>query len=158
MKKKWLYLGLVLFAYLGLLLFIDAIAYADTGDESITLTSFVDRRNIEPLVKPVWELVITSTHDADDTGDVTLAVPINGILQKIVFVIPNFTNGITGQVKILDNGDNTIFDSGELAKALPYTFNTSEPLSGTIDVVIGVSGASGGTADSNDMIVTLRGI
>ena len=152
MRKKIL-LPILLLSFLAV-----GILWASTGDETIVLTSSVERRNIEPLVKPVWEYVVTSTHDADDTGDVTQALNLNGLLRKVVFTVPNFTNGITGQVQINDNGDNTIFDSGEKAKATTYTFSLDEPLSGTIDVVIGVSGATGGTADSNDMIVTLRGI
>ncbi len=141
-----------------LLLSICAITWALTGDESVTLTSSVERRNIEPLIKPVWEYVVTSTHDADDTGDVTQTLNLNGLLRKVVFKVPNWTNSVTGQVVIKDNGNNTIFDSDEKTKADTYTFNLDEPLSGAIDIVIGVSGATGGTSDSNDMIVTMRGV
>ena len=127
-----------------------------TGDESITLTSSVDKRNSEPLAKPVWERIITASHDADDTGDVTQALNLNGLLRKIVFTVPNYTNAITGQLVIKDNGDNTIFDSGEKAKNATYTFSLDEPLSGTIDIVMGVSGAAGGSG--GDMVATLRGV
>jgi hypothetical protein len=142
--------------YSSLLLFACAILYAATGNESVTLTSSVERRNQEPYIKPVWERVVTATHDGDDTGDVTQALNLNGLLRKVVLTVPSFTNSITGQVVIKDNGDNTIFDSGEQTKGSTYTFNVDEPLSGTVDVVIGVSGAAGGTGGS--IVVTLRGI
>jgi len=127
-----------------------------TGNETIVLTSSYDKRQVDSEIWPIWERVITATHDVDDTGDVTLANDINGILQKIVFTVPAYTNSITGQLVIKDNGDNTIFDSGEKTKGTSYTCNLSEPLSGTVDVVMGVSGAAGGTGGS--MIATLRGV
>lgn len=142
--------------YLVLLLSICAILYAATGDETVVLTSSVERRNREPLIKPVWEHVITGTFDSDDTGDVTQAIPINGILLKVILTVPNTTNASTGQVVIKDNGDNTIFDSGEQAETNTYTFNTYEPLTGMIDIVIGPSGAMGSTA--GDIVVTIRGM
>ena len=127
-----------------------------TGDESITLTSSVEKRNIEPNTGQVWERVVTATHDADDTGDVTQALNINGLLRRIVFKVPSYTNSITGQLVIKDNGDNTIFDSGEKTKGATYIFSLDEPLSGTIDIVMGVSGVAGGTGA--DMVATLRGV
>lgn len=127
-----------------------------TGNETIVLTSSLDGRNTGPDTKPVWEEIITSIHDSDDTGDVTLARNLNGLLRKIVFKVPSFTNSITGQVVIKDDGDNTIFDSGEQTKGATYTFNIDEPLSGSIDIVLGISGAAGGSG--GDMIVTLRGV
>lgn len=134
-----------------------ALLYAATGDETATLTSSVERRVVEPRSKPVWEHVITATHDVDDTGDVTQAIYTNGILLKVILNVPDYTTGsaVTGQVQINDNGDNEIFDSGEQAENTTYTFNVYEPLSGTTDVVIGLSAAGGGT---HDTVVTLRGI
>jgi len=127
-----------------------------TGDETIVETSNTIASIRRKKDDNVWEITATATHDADDTGDVTLSVPINGILQKVILVVPNFTNAITGQVQINDNADVTIFDSGEQAKNATYTFNVSEPLSGTIDIVVGVSGAAGGTGGS--IVVYLRGV
>lgn len=127
-----------------------------TGDETVTITSSFDKRTNTQNKFNIWEYVITATHDADDTGDVTQTIAINGLLQKVILTVPNFTNSITGQVVIKDNGDNTIFDSGEQAKAATYTFNLTEPLTGNVDIVIGVSGAAGGTGGS--IVVTLRGI
>lgn len=145
--------------YSILALCLCAILLADTGDESVVLTSSVERRNIEPNIKPVWEHVITWTYDSDDAGAETQAININGILLKVVIDIPaTTTTGTTSQVLIKDNGDHTIFDSGEQAESdtVPYVFSVYEPLTGTIDVSIepsDVAGTSGSTP-----VVTLRGI
>ena len=146
MKKK--------LVFLGLLLFTCVILYASDG--TVVLTSSVERRNLEPLIKPVWEHVITATYDSADTNDVTQALNINGILLKVILTVPNTSSDPNGQVVIKDNGDNTIFDSGEQDANDIYTFNVFEPLSGTIDVVIGPSGSTG--TDDSDVVVTIRGI
>ena len=149
MKKK--------LVFLGLLLFVCVIIYADTAsDQTSVLTSSVERRNQEPLIKPVWEHVVTATFDANDTGDATQAINLNGLLRKVILTVPIFSNSVTGQVVIKDNGDNTIFDSGEQNKSTTYVFNCDEPLSGTVDVVVSVSGPIGG--NPNDVVVTLRGL
>ena len=129
-----------------------------TGDESVILTTFEDLRNSEPRTKPVWEGVVTWTYDSDDTGLESLTVTeLNGILLKIVISVPvTTTTGTTSQVLIKDNGDNTIFDSGELAEsATPYTFNVFEPLSGDIDISYEPSAAAGSAETPK---LTLRGI
>ncbi len=149
MKKKMIYLGLLLFAC--------AILYAGTGDESAVLTSSVERRNQEPNIKPVWEHVITWTYDTDDAGAETQAININGILLKVVIDIPvTTTTGTTSQVLIKDNGDHTIFDSGEQAENDTYVFSLYEPLSGTIDISIEPSAAAG--TNGSTPVVTIRGI
>jgi hypothetical protein len=125
------------------------------GDQAIVVTTFVDNRQDDPK-RPCWEIVLTDTHDADDTSDATVAVKWNGLLKKIIFTVPNYTNAITGQVVLTDNGDNTIFDSGEQAKNATYTFNVDEPIVTELNVTTGVSGAAGGTG--GDMVVTLRGV
>lgn len=149
MKTKLLYLFLLLFACVAL--------YAIAGEGTVVLTSSVERRNQEPLIKPVWEHVVTATFDADDVNDVTQAVNINGILLKVVLTVPDTSSDPTGQVVIKDNGNHTIFDSGEQVAGYSYAFSVYEPLSGTTDVVIGPSAGGTGTTTS-DFVVTLRGI
>jgi len=149
MRRKLIYFVL-------LLLFACAILYAATGDETVVLTSSVEERNLDPVSKPVWERVVTGTFDTDDTGDVTQALNINGIILKVILTVPNTSSAPTGQVVIKDNGDNTIFDSGEQAENATYAFSIYEPVSGTIDVVIGPSGTTGTT--TSDFVVTIRGI
>ena len=128
-----------------------------TGDEIVVLTSEVDGRMSDADRAPIWEKVITSSHDVDDEGPVTQALNLNGILQKIIVKIPaTTTTGTTEQVTIKDNGDNTIFDSGEKAEDDTYFYNVHEPLSGTIDVTIEPSAAAG--AGGQTITVTLRGV
>ena len=126
------------------------------GDQAIVLTSSYDLRGQEPREKPIWEMVLTDTHDADDTSDATIALNWNGLLRKVIVKVPAYTNGITGQLVLADNGDNTIFDSGELTKGATYTFNVDEPICTEINVTTGVSGAAGGTGAN--LVVTLRGV
>ncbi|KKN78794.1 hypothetical protein LCGC14_0345660 [marine sediment metagenome] len=123
---------------------------------TMTVTSKFDQRLSDAERFPAWEIVLNGLWDADDTADGTLNVKINGILQKIILKVPDTTNNVTGQVVIKDNGDNTIFDSGEKAEAVTYPFSVNEPVTGTVDVIMGISAASG-TAVTN-MVVTLRGI
>ncbi len=139
-----------------ILLCIGAVLYAT---ETSVLTSWVERRNQEPLIKPVWEHVITYTYDADDAGAVTQAFPVNGILMKVIMTIPDTTSDTTTeQLLIKDNGDNTIFDSGELTEGegVTYTFNCYEPVTGTIDVILEPSTFSGDAVTTKT--ITLRGI
>ena len=142
-----------------ILLIAGAVIWAATGNEDAVLTSSVDRRNQEPLIKPVWEHVITWTYDADDAGAETQSINVNGILLKVVMTIPDTTTDTTTeQLLIKDNGDNTIFDSGELTEGegVTYTFNLFEPLSGTIDIILEPSAASQDAVTTK--VVTLRGI
>jgi len=123
----------------------------------VVLTSEVDGRMSDADRQPVWEKVITGTWDTGETGDLTQTVSLNGILQKIIVASGLNDNNVTGQLLVKDNGDNTIFDSGELAEsATPYKYNVSEPLSGKVDIVIGASGDPG--ASGVIIKVTLRGV
>jgi len=142
-------------AILLILLAVGMVLYAADGDQSASLTSYNDR-SAEPIVRPVWEQVITYDFDADDTTNVTQAIPINGILMKVILVAPDGTNAVTYQVEIDDNADIEIFDTGEKAEATTYVYNLFEPISGTIDVTVGPSGAIGATHP--DIVVYLRGI
>ena len=126
------------------------------GDQTIVLTSSTRAKVNTTPNEDVWEMVVTANFDADDTTDVTLAIPFNGIVRNIVLAVPNTTNAITTQLQINDNGDNTVFDTGEVAENATYTYATDLALSGTIDVVIGVSGAVG--ASLSEIVATLRGI
>ena len=148
-----------LLIYLLILMGVTTVLWAVTGNEDAVLTSSVERRNQEPLIKPVWEHVITWTYDADDAGAETQSININGILIKVIMTIPDTTaDTTTEQLLIKDNGDNTIFDSGELTEGegVTYTFNLFEPVTGTIDVIMEPSAASQDAVTTK--VVTLRGI
>lgn len=145
MKKK-LWIVAILALCIGLL-------WAATGDETVSLTDSYDQRFLGTA--PVWKHTVTAVFDDDDTGNVTQAIRMNGTIQKVMFTAPDGTNAVTYQVQILDNEDKTIFDSGEQAENAEYAFSLSEPVTGTIDVVIGPSAAIGAT--NPDVVVTLRG-
>ena len=134
-----------------ILLGICALLWAADGNQTVSITDWTERRNQEPLIKPVWEYVVTSVWDADDDSDLTQSININGILLKVILVVPSDS----AEVEILDNGDNKIFDSTDQATGT-YTYSVYEPLAGTIDIVIGPDAAIGGTGGT--ITATLRGI
>lgn len=131
-----------------ILLVVGAALYAQTS----VFTSYVERRNQEPLIKPVWEFVVTSTYGDDDDANVTQAIPVNGILLKVILTVPSDS----AEVEILDNGNNMIFDSTDQATGT-HIYNVYEPITGTMDVVIGPDAAMG-AGNGGDIVVTLRGI
>lgn len=116
----------------------------------------LDRRSDTQDHHPVWEKIITyAVVSGDTTGTITL--PIDGILQKVIYKRPDTANNnLTSQLTIADAADNTIFDTGSgLAESLTSFYNTSEPLVGACDVLITFNEDVGVTAS---FIVTLRGI
>jgi hypothetical protein len=128
------------------------------GDQTIVLTSETTPDTTQTIKNnDVWEKVITATYDADDTTDVSLALPgFNGTIRHITLAVPNTTNAITTQLQIQDNGNNVVFDTGEVAENATYNYSVDIPLQGTIDAVIGVSGAVG--ASGSVIVATIRGI
>lgn len=128
------------------------VLYAQSG----SVTSSVDSRT---ETSPVWEQVITATWDNLDAGDnVSVPVTINGVVIKVILDLSRMeSRAVSGEVEILDNGDNKIFDSADqTVQTDPYFFNVYEPVSGTIEVVTGPSVSSGHGGGS--IVVTLRGI
>jgi hypothetical protein len=123
---------------------------------SSTLTSSVEKRNTEPHIKPVWERVLTFSFVSGDTAEVKQAIPINGLLQKIVVTNSGASGAtVTSTVAIDDNADNEIFSAGSLAEATTYNYSVSEPVAGTID--IGVT-PSTDPLSAYSVTVTLRGV
>lgn len=135
-----------------ILLVVGAVLYAT---ETAVLTSWVERRNQEPLIKPVWEFKVTGSFDDNDVGNVIQAIAVNGIILKVILIVPDTFSDPACEVEILDNADNLIFDSTDLAVGT-HTFDIYEPVIGTIDVVMGPAGVFG--AGGGDIVVYLRGI
>jgi len=103
---------------------------------------------------PVWEQIITFTFASGDAAEVKQAVPIAGILQKILVKVAGAA--VTATVAIDDNGDNEIWTVAALAvAAAAYTYNVNEPLVGIMDVGVLPSGDPGAAWV---VTVTLRGI
>lgn len=105
---------------------------------------------------PVWQHTITYAVVSGDTT-ATITLPINGILQKIIYKRPNTTNdNLTSQLTIADEGDNTIFSGAATeAENATSTYNLSEPLVGDCDVLATFNEDVGVTAT---FTVTLRGV
>ena len=122
---------------------------------SSILTSSVERRNVEPNIKPVWEAVLTFTFASGDTAEVKHALPLNGLLQKIVVTNSGATAVVTSTVAMDDNADNEIFSAATLAESTTYNYSVNEPVAGTID--IGVT-PSTDPLSAYSVTVTLRGI
>ena len=136
-------------------LIIACVLFAATDEQTAAVTRQTDnRKNVN---YPVWDAVVTVSCDDDDIGAATQDVIINGIIQKIIFVPPaGATSNRTYQLLIKDNEDVTIFDSGEQLEASTFAWSVHEPVTGTIDIVVGPSGALGTL--NPDAVVTLRGI
>lgn len=126
---------------------------------SAALTSFVELRNTEENIGPVWERVITFTIDVGDgSAKLTHAVPVNGRLTKIIAKSGTAAD-ITGTftLSIDDNGNNEIFSASGPAEGATSTFNVSEDVTGTIDVGIDPNDDPG-SGDAWVIVITLRGI
>ena len=105
---------------------------------------------------PVWERKITYTFASGDTTEVKYALPMNGILQKIIVKCGACTGAVvTTTVAIDDNYDNEIWTVAALAESTTYTYSVSEPIAGVMDI-----GVLPSTDPLSAFIVTvyLRGI
>ncbi len=124
---------------------------ASTGAITVTETPEV----ITPLNRfTCWERVITfSLVSGDTTG--AAAVPINGLLQKIVVTLSDMESAEgTTDVSLTDNGDNTIFSVVNLAESATYLYSVSEPLVNEVNVILGFTNPGAAAT----VTVTLRGL
>lgn len=115
----------------------------------------IDRRSDSLDRRPVWQHTITFACVAADTT-ATITIPIEGILQKIVYKRPDTANDdLTSILTIADAGDNTVFTSASLAENGTDVNNVTKPLIGMCDVLITFIEAVGVSAT---FTLTLRGI
>jgi len=115
----------------------------------------IDRRSDSLDRRPVWQHTITFACVSADTL-ATITIPIEGILQKIVYKRPDTDNDdLTSILTIADAGDNTIFTSASLAEDGTDVNNVNKPLIGMCDVLITFIEA---VLSSATFTVTLRGI
>lgn len=138
-----------------ILLSLCAILYA-AGNETVVLTSWVERRNQEPHIKPVWEFVITGTWTATDDSDTKITIPVNGVILAVILVVPSSKTSANCEVEIGDNDENIIFDSGDQPAGDTCTFNICEPVTTNINVWMGPDKAFG--LNGGEIVVVLRGI
>lgn len=84
---------------------------------------------------PVWERIITYTFASGDDAEVKYALPMNGILQKIIVKCGACASANpTATIAIDDNADNEVWTVAALAESTTYTYSVSEPLTGVIDI------------------------
>lgn len=105
---------------------------------------------------PVWEKKITFVTLSAESLEGTIALSLNGLLQKIILVFPaTTTTGRTGTLTIDDNFDFEVFSSGAKDENGNYVYNLSEPLSGKVDISFKLNDTPGGDHTAK---VYLRGI
>ena len=84
---------------------------------------------------PVWERTATFVFASGDDGEVKAAIPVAGILQKIIVKCSVAAGAaVTATVAIDDNADNEIWTVAALAEETTYAYSVSEPLVGVMDV------------------------
>lgn len=117
----------------------------------------IDERPKGLDINPTWELEVVFTLVAADTAGIA-AVPINGLLQKIVYKRSDMAtnNDLTSELALSDNGDNEIFTTGGgLAEALTTQYSVNEPLVSEVNIDITLNEAAG---EAGVLTVTLRGV
>ena len=126
-----------------------------TGTEVIA--SGIDKRGDTLGRFPIWEKKLTFPVAGGGHVEATLTISsLNGILQKIIMVLPaSTTTGTVATFTIDDNADNEIFNSGAQAEGSNYAFNVSEPLCGSIDFGLDLDADP---TDAYTATVYLRGI
>ena len=118
------------------------------------VTTTIDKRSGTLNNFQIWEKVtVFSIISGNTTG--TATIPINGLLQKIIVKITDFTTGDGSvDVTLKDNGDNTIFTVSNLADPATHVFSVNEPVASEINIALSFTNP---TADET-VTVTLRGI
>lgn len=125
--------------------------------DSVTVSSNTVAATARKESEDVWEIVISFFTDTGAHVEGTTAIPLNGIIQKVVMALPATTaTGSTSTFTIDDNENDEIFNSGAQAENATYTFNLNEPVSGTLDFSLDVSKDPTGSGVTN--VVTIRGI
>lgn len=122
--------------------------------ESAGVTTGFDRRSDTLERWTAWEkVVIFSIVAGNTTGAAT--IPINGLLQKIIIKITDFTTGDGSvDVSLTDDGDNTIFSVTNLADPVTHLYSVSEPLVNEVNIILGFTDPT----DNQTVTVTLRGV
>ncbi len=79
---------------------------------SSSITSSLDRRNIEPYTKKVWEATVTFLVEAGGgAAEMSHTVSINGLLRE-AFIAVGSAGGITGNVDVdFDDSNGVEFDT-----------------------------------------------
>lgn len=104
--------------------------------------------------RDVWETVTVFSIISGDTSG-TATIPINGVLQKIIVKVSDFTTGDgTVDVTLTDNGDRTIWSVSNLADPVTYMYSIFEPFASEINIALSFTDPQ----TDETVTVTLRGI
>ena len=119
-----------------------------------TTTTTLDKRSGTLNRFQVWEkITVFSIISGDTTGAATF--PLNGIIQKIIVKITDFTTGDGSvDVTLTDNGDNTIFTVSNLADPATHVFSVNEPIASEVNIALSFTNPTA----NETVTVTLRGI
>ena len=129
---------------------------------SSTLTSQVENRNDEPLIKPVWERKVTFTVEADGgSSELSHTVIVNGILREAVIEV-GAAGGITGTVSVdFDDANGVEFDTNATLSELSETIVTFNSGNGKyiVNFIIRLDPSDDPTTGQDDweIVVTCRG-
>lgn len=122
-----------------------------------TETAKLDKRQVDSEIYPVWERKLELVTIAGGHVEISVAIDLNGLLQKIIMVVPaTQATGQSATLTIDDGNDVEIFNSGAKAEGDTYIFNVSDPLCGNIDISIDFAGSVGST--NHTTTVYLRGV
>ena len=124
---------------------------------SAVLTSSVERRRKEPLIKPTWERVVTFTIETGGgSAEISHTVLVNGILREAVIEVGSAA-GISGTVDVdFDDNRGVEFDNNAtLAEASETILTFTKPVS---DFIIRLDPSAAPTSGDWLIVVTTRGI
>ena len=123
-------------------------------DSAGAVSTTIDKRRGTQNNLQVWEkITVFPIVSGDTTGSAT--IPMNGLLQKIIITITNFTTGDGSvDVTLTDDGDNTIFSVTNLTDPATHPYSVNEPIASEINIILGFTNPT----DSQTITVTLRGI
>ncbi len=125
---------------------------------SVSLTDFIENRNDEPNIKPIWMTEVTFVVEAGGgDAEISHTVPVNGLLLNATIEVGTTTQGSETVNVDLDDGSGVEFSANA-----SLTENSETVLSffkAVTGVIIRVD--PGDDPDSGDdwlIVVTLRGI
>ncbi len=120
---------------------------------STGVTTSIDHRG-SGAKRDMWEKVtVFSLVSGNTTG--AAAIPINGLLQKIIIKLSNMESAEgTTDVSLTDNGDNTLFSVTNLPESVTYLYSVNEPIAQEINIILGFTNP----AAAATVTVTLRGL
>ena len=129
---------------------------------SVSVTSSLDRRNLEPNIKKVWEYEVTFVIEADGGhAEISHTLPVNGMLREMVIEV-GAAGGITGTVNVdFDDSNGVEFDTNATLAEGSETIVTPNSGNGKAinGLIIRLDASDDPTTGQDDweIVVTCRG-